>query len=132
MTVEMVIAAPAFLLLLLLVAGAGNWVSATGQVGAAARDAARAASLARDLGDANSSAVSAADFDLGNLCTGGAPTVNVSFPPTEDFTTATAVQVTVRCSVDLRVFSIVGLSTNTPFSSQATAPLDPFVSRGTP
>jgi hypothetical protein len=126
MTVEMVIAVPAFLLLLLLLALAGDWVSATGQVGAAARDAARAASLARNIGDADSSAQSAADFDLGTLCTGGKPPVAVTFSPTGDFTTATAVQVTVNCEVNL---GMLGLSTATRFTSQAAAPLDPFVSR---
>jgi Flp pilus assembly protein TadG len=129
MAVEMVVAVPAFLLLLLLVAGAGNWVSATDQVGAAARDAARAASLARSPGDAQSSAASAADYDLGNLCTGDPPTVTLTFTPTADFTTATAVQVKVQCTINLHVFRIVGLSTDTPFTSQAAAPLDPFVFR---
>jgi Flp pilus assembly protein TadG len=126
MTVEMVIAVPAFLLLLLLIALGGDWVSATGQVGAAARDAARAASLARNPGDAENSAQSAADYDLGNLCTGGKPPVAVTFSPTGDITTATAVQVTVDCEVNLGVF---GMSTATRFASQAAAPLDPFVSR---
>ena len=45
MAVEFVVAAPAFVLLLLLVAVGGEWVSASGEVGAAARDAARQATL---------------------------------------------------------------------------------------
>jgi Flp pilus assembly protein TadG len=129
MAVEFVIAVPAFLLLLLLVAGGGNWVSDSGQVGGAARDAARMASLARSYSDANDAAKQAAQGDLGGLCTDG---LNVS-PPTliggTTFATATAVSVTVSCRVNLAMFSIVDLNKPTPFSATSVAPLDPFVTR---
>ena len=74
MAVEFVIAVPGFLLLLLLVAAGGNWVSSAGQVGAAASDAVRAASLARTIQDANAAANQAASYDLGDACTAGGPT----------------------------------------------------------
>jgi Flp pilus assembly protein TadG len=131
MAVEFVIAVPAFLLLLLLVAGGGNWVSDSGQVGGAARDAARAASVARNGADAIQAADTAAKSDLGGLCAGGNLTVNVKFPPTGDFATADDVNVTVQCSVNLQVFSIVGLDAPQPFGGQSIAPLDPFVDRTT-
>jgi Flp pilus assembly protein TadG len=129
MAVEFVIAVPAFLLLLLLVAGGGNWVSDSGQVGGAAQDAARAASVARTQADAVQAADSAAQSDLGGLCAGGNLAVNVTFPPTGTFATAADVDVTVQCSVNLEVFSIVGLNAPQPFGGQSIAPLDPFVTR---
>ena len=60
MAVEFVVAAPALVLLLLLVAAGGQWLSATGDVGSASRDAVRAASLARTFADAQANAQSAA------------------------------------------------------------------------
>jgi Flp pilus assembly protein TadG len=129
MAVEFVIAVPAFLLLLLLVAGGGNWVTDSGQVGGAARDAARTASVARTQADAVQAADSAAQSDLGGLCNGGNLTVNVTFPPTGNFATAADVNVVVHCSVNLQVFSIVGLNAPQPFGGQSIAPLDPFVTR---
>lgn len=129
MAVEMVIAVPGFLLLLLLIAGGANWVSANSQVGGAARDAARAASIARDGQDAQQAATSAADYDLGKLCTGGDPDVQVNFLGGTSFANATEVSVQVSCPVNLQVFKIVGLDNSRPFSSQSIAPLDPFESR---
>lgn len=129
MAVEMVIAVPGFLLLLLLIAGGANWVSANSQVAGAARDAARAASLARSSGDAVTSATSAAQYDLKGLCTGGGPTVSVTFPGGTSFVTATDVDVTVSCQVNLQVYKIVGLDNAQPFTSESVAPLDPFETR---
>jgi Flp pilus assembly protein TadG len=130
MAVEFVIAVPAFLLLLLLLAGGGNWVSDSGQVGGAARDTARAASVARNGADAIQAADAAAQSDLGGLCNTGL-TVEVTFPPTNDFATADDVNVNVQCSVNLQVFAIVHLNAPQPFGGQSVAPLDPFVTRTT-
>jgi Flp pilus assembly protein TadG len=129
MAVEMVIAVPSFLLLLLLIAGGANWVSASGQVGGAARDAARAASVARTWPAAVTAADAAAQYDLGTLCSGGSPVVNVIFTGGTSFATATAISVTVHCPVNLKVFRVVGLDNTNPFTEQSIAPLDPFVTR---
>lgn len=134
MAVEFVIAAPAFLLLLLLVAAGGDWVSSAGQVGAAVSDAARAASLARDQTTAGTDATTAADYDLSGLCAGTDPPPQVT-PlgsdglPTADFATATDVQVTVRCTVRLQAFNVIGLPMSATFTRTAVAPLDPFMRR---
>ena len=74
MAVEFVVAAPAFVLLLLLVAAGGQWVSASGEVGAAARDAVRQATLEVSYADVQQAAQSAAQGDLNNLCPGAAQT----------------------------------------------------------
>lgn len=135
MAVEFVIAVPGFLLLLLLVAAGGDWVSSAGQVGAAASDAARAASLARSWTGAVSAATSAADYDLGGACTGGSLTAKPStVPPTSQPGSnfgagATAVQVTVSCTVNLQAFSVIGFDSATTFTRTAVAPLDQLVQR---
>ena len=129
MAVEFVIAVPGFLILMLLVAAGGNWVSASGQVGAAASDAARAASLGRSGSDANAAALAAADADLQGVCTGGLNVPPVTPLPSPDFATATDVQVTVQCTVNLQAFKVIGFPIKTTFTRVAVAPLDPFVQR---
>lgn len=130
MAVEFVVAVPGFLILLLLIAAGGDWVSSSGQVGAAASDAARAASLARDETDANTAASTAARYDLRGACTGGDPATTVTpLPPGASFATATAVQVTVDCTVKLQAFQVIGFPVTSTFTRSAVAPLDLFVQR---
>lgn len=130
MAVEFVVAVPGFLILLLLVAAGGDWVSSSGQVGAAASDAARAASLARDAAGATTAATSAAAYDLRGACTAGDPATTVTpLPSGTPFATATAVQVTVDCTVKLQAFEVIGFPVTTTFTRTAVAPLDLFVQR---
>lgn len=129
MAVEMVIAVPGFLLLLLLIAGGANWVSTNSQVAGAARDAARAASLARSGDDAGTAALAAAQYDLAGVCSDGGPTVKVILDGGTSFADANDVNVTVSCQVNLQVFKIVGLDNTQPFTSVSVAPLDPFEAR---
>lgn len=129
MAVEFVIAVPGFLVLLLLVAAGGNWVSSSGQVGAAASDAVRAASLARNVREAGNVATTAARDDLGGVCTGGGPQTRLTPVGSADFATAADVQVTVSCTVNLQAFRVIGFPVTTTFTRTAVAPLDPFVQR---
>jgi Flp pilus assembly protein TadG len=131
MAVEFVVAVPGFLILLLLVAAGGDWVSSSGQVGAAASDAARAASVARSGAEASTAASTAANYDLRGACTGGAPVTKVTPLPlgTASFATAQDVQVTVQCTVNLQAFKVVGFPVTTTFTRTAVAPLDAFVQR---
>ena len=135
MAVEFVVIAPAFALLLLLVSAGGQWVSVTGQVGGAARDAARAASVARSAGDALAQAQLAARQDLPGLCQGspaGRPQVSVAPVPGGQgagFATATEVQVRVTCDVRLSAFALVGFPAHHAFTATGVAPLDTFVCR---
>jgi Flp pilus assembly protein TadG len=133
MAVELVIAAPALVALLLILSAGGEWLNLNGAVGAAARDAARAASLARDAGTANADAQQAARADLGDICVG-----SVQLPPiqlyagaqaTADFATAQEVRVTVSCAAQLGVFSHIGYTSAHTFTAVAYAPLDPFADR---
>ena len=136
MAVEFVIAAPALVLLLLLVSAGGQWLNLTGDVSAAARNSVRAASIARDFGTAQTDAQTAAADDLTGVCAGGAPSTTVQLfqggAPVgpDDFPTAQDVEVTVRCTASLKVFRAIGFPLNHQFTDTAAAPLDPFVDRG--
>jgi Flp pilus assembly protein TadG len=136
MAVEFVVAAPALVLLLLLVSAGGQWLSATGDVGSAARDAVRGASLARTFTDAQANAQSAAQSDLGARCQGGAPATKVQLfsdgAPVGpgNFAVAQQIQVTVSCVASLAVFRVIGFPVSQTFADSATAPLDPFEDRG--
>ena len=135
MAVELVVAAPALVLLLLLVSAGGQWLSATGDVGSASRDAVRAASLARTFADAQANAQSAAQADLGARCQGG-PAIKVQLfqdgAPVGGgaFATAQQIQVTVSCVASLGVFHVIGFPVSQTCGDSATAPLDPFEDRG--
>jgi Flp pilus assembly protein TadG len=131
MAVEFVVAAPAFALLLLLVSAGGEWISATGQVGAAARDAARQAAVEVQWGNVQTAAQSVAQGDLNGLCPNAA---SVSVEPLAngqqaDFAAAQVIQVTVSCTVNLSVFTVVGFPAHQTFTDVAVAPLDPFSQR---
>ncbi len=135
MAVEFVVVAPAFALLLLLVSAGGQWVSITGQVGGAARDAARAASVARSPADAVAQAQLAASQDLPGLCTGspgGRPQVTVtplSGGRGTALAAATEIGVRVACDARLPAFALVGFPAEQTFAASGVAPLDTFVCR---
>jgi TadE-like protein len=135
MAVEFVIAAPALVLLLLLVSAGGQWLDLTGDVGSAARDAVRAASLARSYPDAEADAQNAAQADLGRVCSSvPVPQLHlfangVAVGP-DDFPAAQDIEVTVSCVASLGVFHAIGLPVTQTFADTAAAPLDPFAFRG--
>jgi Flp pilus assembly protein TadG len=134
MSVELAIVAPALILLLLLVAAAGRVVEAQGHIDGAARDAARAASLAQTPGQAEQLAWQAAQGDLGasSWCAGGTVTAPVTgFPAAEQVVgPGSDVQVTVSCSVNMSPFRLLGFGASMHFSGTGIAPLDPFTCRG--
>lgn len=118
MTVEFVLLAPLLIVLMLFLVLAGRVVEAHGQVDGAARDAARAASLARSLGQADVDARAAVNADIrGGWCQN--VTVN-GFTPG-----STAVTVTLNCSLDLAYLGVGSVTIN----GSAIAPLDEFVAR---
>jgi Flp pilus assembly protein TadG len=140
MAVEFVVAAPAFILLLLLIGAGGQWVSASGEVGAAARDAARQASLGVSYANVQPAAQAAAQADLNNLCPGtatatvellanGQPVGAGEWATGTAATTATAIQVTVSCNVSLKAFTAIGIPASQTFTDTAAAPLDEFAER---
>lgn len=138
-SVELAVLAPALALLLLLLAAGARVVEVQGHIDGAARDAARAASIARSPGEAVAMAQQAATADLsatswclpntvrsqvhgfsqgGPLPGGAAAGGGVS-----------DVTVTVSCQVNMSPFTALGFRASRNFSGQAVAPLDPFVCR---
>jgi hypothetical protein len=117
------------------VALGGRRVEAPGAVDGAARDAARAASLARQPGDGPLGeqflAEQAAGGDLSGWCPGQYLSVTVS-PPALDAPTALgqSVTVTVHCSIDTSIFGIFSLGARHTVTGVAVAPLDPYMCRG--
>lgn len=136
MAVELVIAAPALMVLVLVLSAGGEWLNLSGAVGAAARDSVRAASLARSADAAGLDAQQAADADLGDICIGTVSKVHVELykngvidTDPDPFATAQEVQVTVSCVASLGVFRDVGYKAGHTFTASAFAPLDPFADR---
>jgi Flp pilus assembly protein TadG len=133
MSVELVIITPGLVLLLLLVAAGGRVVEAQGHVDGAARDAARAASLAQSPQQAGAAAAQAAQADLGrsSWCAAGSvqamvagfPGVGQAVQPGQDVT------VTVTCHVNMSPFTLLGFNPTMVFTGQAVAPLDAFTCR---
>ena len=113
MTVEFVLLAPLLLVLVLFLVLAGRVVEAHGQVDGAARDAARAASIARSPAAADQ----AVGADVNGWCS---PPVVLGFAPGSQ-----AVTVRLNCALDLS-FIRFGVMHVTGY---AVAPLDQYVGR---
>jgi Flp pilus assembly protein TadG len=116
MTVEFVIFVPLLLVLMLFLVFAGRVVEAHGEVDGAARDAARAASIAHSPDVAQAWADQAVSADINGWC--AQPIVDGFTPGSQ------AVTVTLRCTVPLS-FVPGGVAV----TGYAVAPLDQFVAR---
>ena len=129
MSLEMVIVTPIFIAFLLFLAGAGRMVDAKSQVDGAARDAARAASIARSAGSARNLAAETAAVGMRGTewCSGG-PTVQTDV---SDWGPGGRVGVTVTCDVDLGDLAFIGLPGTKRLQGHAIAPIDTFTNRGT-
>ena len=117
MTVEFVLVAPLLLVLMLFLVLAGRVVEAHGQIDGAARDAARAASLARSPAEAQAAAGQAVTADVNGWC---APPVIGGFVPG-----SRAVTVRLNCTLDLSFISFGSMHV----TGYAIAPLDQYVGR---
>jgi Flp pilus assembly protein TadG len=127
---ELIILAPVLLALIALVIAAGRISIARGSVDAAARDAARQASLARSPGEARIAAELSAQAALrqdGLDCT---PAVSVD---TYGFSVQVGepaqVRATVSCQVPLSDLVVPGLPGSVTLSYTFTSPLDPYRGR---
>ena len=120
MAVEVVILVPALLMVMLLVVAFGRYVTAEGDVQAAAREAVRAATLERDEASARAAAQRAADAVL---------------PPTlacrpvvlsGAFASGGTLSVEVSCDVSWADLGMIGLSGVASVSGESAAPLDTY------
>ncbi len=132
-TLELVILTPAVIFLLLLVYAAGRTSSADAAVAAAARDAARQASIARTQSTAQANALASARAALAQDGLGCSPTVTVNTAgfavPVGQPATVSAV---VTCTVHLSDLLLPGLPGSKTVQAAYTSPLDPYRSRGPP
>jgi Flp pilus assembly protein TadG len=132
-TVELVVVAPVLVVLLLFVVLAGRVVVAMGDLEAAARDAARAASQSRSALAARQAAEQAAAADLAQTRRVTCQTLQVQTDTTR-FTphradagpVAGTVSVTLRCQLNLADLSLLGLGGTRLVQRRAVAPVDAF------
>jgi Flp pilus assembly protein TadG len=122
--IELVLVAPVFLAALLLVVGLGRIVEAESRVQGAARDAARAASIARSVVLAQDAARTAAAANLterGVSCSTFDVTVD-----TAEFRPGGSVSVSVACVANLSGLALAGLPGSKTLSAEATAPMEQY------
>ena len=124
LAIELVILTPILVLFMAVLVALGRIVEAQGQIDGAARDAARAASIAQNPGTALGGARMAADSDLigASKC---ADTPNVTFGGDTDLAPGGVVNVIVTCRVGLPALSFIGFQTKT-ITGHASAPIDTF------
>ncbi len=120
MAVEAVLLAPVILVFLLFIVGAARIAEAKGEVDGAARDAARAASIQREFGAAQSAASDAAAAGLD--CQGG-PQVSLAG---SDWRQGGSVRVEVGCDVDLSSVSGFGFAPSIHMTGTSVVPLEQF------
>ena len=128
---ELVVLAPVLLFILGLVVAAGRTSIAQGAVDAAARDAARQASISLTPGAAQTAALSSAKSALSRDGLDCDPQV---FVDTRQFTTVpvglpATVTATVTCQVPLSDLVVPGLPGSRTLRFTFTSPLDPFRER---
>jgi hypothetical protein len=130
---ELVILAPVLLLLIALVIAAGRTVLAQNSVAAAARDAARQASISRTPGQARISALAGALSELAQQGLNCAPaTVRMprlqrefAIPPGQPAT----ITVIVTCRVSLADLALPGAPGHETLAASFSSPLDPYRGR---
>lgn len=121
MAVEIVILTPVLMMFALLVVAAGRYVSAEGDIDAAARDAARAASLQDSRTEAIAAAneVVASSLDPDTHCA-----EPVGFGGT--WGAGGSVVITLDCQVSYDGLGLIGLPGSVDIDSSSTVPLDPY------
>jgi Flp pilus assembly protein TadG len=127
---ELVILAPVVIALIGLVIAAGRTTIAQGSVDAAARDAARQASIARTAPAARTAAVQSARAELAQEGLDCAPAVTVNLAGFGvPVGTPATVSATVSCQVSLSNLLVPGLPGSRTLTATFTSPLDPYRGR---
>ena len=125
---ELVLVTPLLLVLLMFIVGLGRLASSRGEVDGAARDAARAASIARTPAAAVEEARAAAAATLADRSvTCGQLDVAVD---TSDFRPGGSVSVTVACNVRLSDLTGTGFGSSRVLHGEAIAVIDTYRSGG--
>jgi Flp pilus assembly protein TadG len=122
---ELALVTVPIMLILFVIVAMGRVASARSEVDAAARDAARAASIARTPGAASSAAQDAAAASLGSdglACRSFNVTVDLS-----NFTPGGTVVAHVACAISLSELSLLRLPASSTITSQFTEPVDTYL-----
>jgi Flp pilus assembly protein TadG len=129
--IELVILAPVLLALITLVIAAGRTSIAQGSVDAAARDAARQASISLTPGAAQAAGQASARAALRQDGLDCRPVVliNISQFATAQPGEPAVVTATVRCTVSLSDLALPGLPGSARLQAEFTSPLDIYRSR---
>jgi hypothetical protein len=121
-SLELVLVTPALVALLLLVVAGGRVVQARGDVDAVARDAARAASIARSPGEAATRAEAMVRERVGEgVVQCRQPAVVTD---TAEFRPGGVVDVSITCQVDLASVSLLGISATQSVAATASEVID--------
>ncbi|TNC23244.1 pilus assembly protein [Mumia zhuanghuii] len=120
MSVEVVFFIPILVMFTLLVVAGGRYVAVKGDIEAAARDAARAASFARSADEARAAASTVATAALGS---GGSCRVSGIGG---DFSAGGIVEVDMRCEVSNRGLGLIGLGGTQTVTASGAAPIDTY------
>lgn len=124
-TIEVVILAPVMMLFILVLVAFGQLVDGRGGLDGAARDAVRAASLERNIGDARREARAVAESQLEDVCKGNVDVeINGAFEPPEIGQPPNIITAEVSCEV--KGLNMLGLDIDPTMEGSATASLDPF------
>lgn len=118
MAVEIVILVPILFMFAMLVVAGGRFVSVEGDVQAAARDAARAASLEKDYSDAHAAA--------GSTIAGSLDSGSCRWDMDADWRADGTVQVEVTCEVSYAGLGLIGLPGSVTTSAESHVRLDPY------
>jgi Flp pilus assembly protein TadG len=118
MAVEVVLLTPVLVAFLLLVVAFGRYVAVRGEVEAASRDAARAASLERSTGAASRAATRTANASLGGKLDCTAARMSGAF------VAGGTVNATLSCRVPLTDLGLLGLPGSVTVAATSSAPLD--------
>ena len=121
---ELVLITPLLIMIMLLIVGAGRLVDARLQVDSAARQAARAASLARDPATASAQAGATARAALASEHITCNP-LGVSLDTTA-FRPGGQVTVTVSCAVSLSGLSLLRLPGSETLTASFSSPVDAY------
>ncbi|MEU2462061.1 TadE/TadG family type IV pilus assembly protein [Streptomyces sp. NPDC012473] len=130
-SIETAVLAPVGIALLLLMLAFGRVTDAEGAVDSAARAAARAASLERDAGSAQSAARAAAERSLqgeGITCRASDVTIDTA-GYSLDIGVEANVQASVACTADLSDIGLPGLPGAKTLRASWTSPIDTYRGR---
>lgn len=120
MAVEMVLLTPVLMGFVMLIVAFGRYVAVQGDVEAAARDAARSASLQTSAVAADSAARSSVAASLDDLTT--CTRVDVGGP----WEAGGEVVVRLECSVSMSGLGLIGVPYRVEVDAESSVPLDPY------